>query len=410
MLEKILEATGLDAQACARLLGISPTTFAEWLADQRPIPESYLVLLADILGVEPSILRMSSKQAHRISDLTPAIWYKFRGERLTEADRECVVLIRQLGHYQNEIEDVTGKKAVGWKPLFEGIRQSVDAQAPPGEQGRRAARLFRESTGLSQCASGIGNVFRGNLRRLGILIIESPIQESTVEGCSFYVGAHPMDRPCVFANTYHSTWFRRNVILMHEVAHAIFDASSSGASLDFVDSTEQTELSEQRAQSFAQEALLPKEVLNHVAQSLGIKWDKISSEDMAQLVAETQVEQRLIIRAAVGSGFISPELELVLQKFEIADRLRQISDRALTTTEFLEKYRTGDEKRKLLLGKRITTIPSLPLLLPVPYVRGVIDALKEKVISKGRAAELLMIDKYDLESRFDELVPAMADE
>ena len=214
------------------------------MANQRPIPESYLILLADILGVEPSILRMSSKQAQRLGDLTPAIWYKFRGDELTDADRESVVLIRLLGHFQNEIEDVTGRKAVGWKPLFEAIRQGIDAQAPPSEQGRRAARLFRESTGLSQCATGIGIVFRANLRRLGILIIESPIQESRVEGCSFYVGAHPMDRPCVFANTYHSTWFRRNVILMHEVAHAIFDASSSGASLDFVNPIDQTELSD----------------------------------------------------------------------------------------------------------------------------------------------------------------------
>ncbi len=192
MLDRVLEATGLDAQACARLLGISPITFGEWLANQRPIPESYIVLLADILGVESSVLRMPSKQAQRMGDLTPAIWYKFRGDKLTDADRECVVLIRLLGHFQNEIEDVTGRKALGWKPLFEAIRQSVDAQAPPSEQGRRAARFFRESAGLSQCATGIGNVFRGNLRRLGILIIESPIQESTVEGCSFYVGDGPI--------------------------------------------------------------------------------------------------------------------------------------------------------------------------------------------------------------------------
>ena len=410
MLDKVLEATGLDAQACARLLGISPIIFGEWMANQRPIPESYLILLADILGVEPSILRMPSKHAQRLGDITPAIWYKFRGDELTDADRECVVLIRLLGHFQNEIEDVTGRKAVGWKQLFEAIRQGVDAQAPPSEQGRRAARLFRESTGLSQCATGIGNVFRANVRRLGILIIESPIQESRVEGCSFYVGAHPMDRPCVFANTYHSTWFRRNVILMHEVAHAIFDASSSGASLDFVNPIDQTELSEQRAQAFAQEALLPREVLNHVAQSLGVKWDKLSREDMARLIEDTQVEQKLVARVAVAGGFVPPEVETELQGLEVADRLRQISDRALTTTEYLEKYKTADDKRKLMLGKRATTIPSRQLLLPVPYVRGVIDALKEKLIGRGRAAELLMIDKYDLEARFEELVPALADE
>jgi Zn-dependent peptidase ImmA (M78 family) len=409
VLDKILEATGLDAQTCASLVGISPIVFGEWTAGQRPIPDSYLVLLSDIFGVEPSVLRMSSKQAQRMGDLTPAVWFKFRGEELTDADRECVVLIRQLGHYQSEIEEVTGRKAVGWKPLFEAIRQSVDAQASPSEQGRRAARLLRESTALSQCATGIGDVFRGNLRRLGILVIESPIQESRVEGCCFYVGAHPMERPCVFANSYRSRWFRRNVILMHEIAHAIFDAPSSGASLDFVNADERNEISEQRAQAFAQEALLPRESLNHIAQSLGIKWDAISPEGMAHLVAETHVEQNVVARAAVAAGFILPEDETGLRELDITSWLRQISDRILTTSEYLEKY-GAREKQKMMLGKRTTTIPSRSLRLPVPYIRGVIDALQEKTISKGRAAELLMIDKYDLESRFGETVPAAADE
>ena len=410
MLEAILEATGLDAQQCARLLGVSPTVFAEWAAGQRSIPESYMSLLSDILGVEVSVLRMSPKQARAqgITDLTPAIWYKFRGEGLVDANREFVLLIRQLGHFQNEIEEVTGKRAVGWKTLFEAIRQEVDSQAPAGEQGRKAARMLRESTGLGQCATGIGEVFRGNLRRLGLLIIESPIPESQVEGCSFYVGAHPMERPCVFANTYHSTWFRRNVVLMHEVGHAIFDATSAAASLDFVGSGERVELSEQRAQAFAQEALLPREVLHNIAQSHGIKWTAISAHEFAVLVAETHVEQKLVVRAAVVAGFITPEQGNALIDLEIADQLRQVSERALSTAEFLERL-GEDGNTKLLLGRRTATIPSRSIRLPVPYVLTVVDALRDGRISKGKAAQLLMIDKYDLESRFGDLVETVDD-
>ena len=402
MLETVLKATGLDAQQCAGLLGISPVVFGEWAVGQRPIPDSYLTLLSDVLGVDANALRVTSK-AQRPEDLTPAIWYKFRGEELVDADRESVVLIRQLGHFQNEIEEVTGKKALGWKPLFEAIRRDNDAQAPPTEQGRRAARAFRESTSLSQCATGIGEVFRGNLRRLGILMIENPIQGSRVEGCSFYVGAHPMERPCAFANTYQSTWFRRNVVLMHEIGHAIFDALSSGASLDFVDSDNRNDLSEQRAQTFAQEVLLPREVLHHVAQSNGIKWDRFTNQDMAVLVAETHVEQRTVARAAVAGGFVSPELEEHLRNLDISDRLPRLSERALSTSEYLSRLGEGG-KDKLMLGLRTATIPSRQFRLPVPYVRGVIGALQERKISRGKAAQLLMIDKYDLESRFGDLV------
>jgi Zn-dependent peptidase ImmA (M78 family) len=408
LLETILKATGLDAQTCAGLLGISPVIFGEWTAGQRQIPESYLSLLSDVLGVDSDVIRSTSKHPQRIEDVTPAIWYKFRGDKLVDADRESVLLIRQLGHFQNEIEEVTGKKALGWQPLFEAIRRANDAQAPPREQGRRAARSFRESTSLSQCATGIGEVFRGNLRRLGILVIENPIQGSRVEGCSFYVGSHPMERPCVFANTFKSTWFRRNVVLMHEIGHAIFDSLSGGASLDFVDSNVTSEFSEERAQSFAQESLLPRVVLHHVAQSQGIKWDRVTSENMAALVAETQVEQRMVAKAAVDGGFVTPEKEGDLLSLNIGPHLRQLSDRALNTSEFLARLGASG-REKLMLGQRTTTIPSRQFRLPVPYIRGVVEALKEKRISPGKAAQLLMIDKYDLESRFGDLLDAKED-
>jgi len=192
---------------------------------------------------------------------------------------------------------------------------------------------------------------------------------------------------------------------MHEIGHAIFDALSSGASLDFVDgdSNGRNELSEQRAQAFAQEALLPREVLNHIAQSHGINWNHFTDDNMAVLVADTHVEQRMVARAAVDAGFVSPEIEEDLQKLDIWSRLRQLSDRALSATEYLDTL-GEDGKQKLMVGLRTTTIPSRQFRLPVPYVRGVVGALQEKRISRSKAAQLLMIDKYDLESRFGNLL------
>lgn len=407
MLQRILESTGFEPQQCAKLLGMSPRIFGEWLAGQRPIPPSVLPLLSDVFGVQVSTLLLSPKQARSrgAADLTPAIWYKFRGERLLDADRECVLLVRQLGHYVNELEEVTGKKAVTWKAIFEGIRREIDVQAPPREQGRQAARILREATGLAHGASGIGTVFRGYLRRTGLLMIETPVPESQVEGFSFYVGAHPAERPCVFANTHHSTWFRRNLVLMHEVGHVIFDAASEGASLDFVNTEEGTDLSEQRAQAFAQEALLPKEVLHHISQ--GMKWDALTPTELAALVAEGHVEQKVVIKAALEAQFITAEQADNYLSLDISDELRQATDRALSTKEYVRRH--GKEAAsKLLLGKRTTTIPPRSIRLPVPYVVGVINALKSKTISHGKAAELLMIDRDTFEERFGELLDVQA--
>src|SRR5262249_35746797 len=142
MLANILEFVGVDAAECGELLGISPRVFGEWASGQSPIPESVLPRLATIVGVRPSDLRMTAKQARQQGDIVPAIWFKLRGSVLSEIDREYVLLIRQLGYYLDELEEVTQRRAQAWQLLFETTRRATDPQFPPREQGRIAARAF----------------------------------------------------------------------------------------------------------------------------------------------------------------------------------------------------------------------------------------------------------------------------
>jgi Zn-dependent peptidase ImmA (M78 family)/transcriptional regulator with XRE-family HTH domain len=402
MLQVVLDSAGLDAKTCAGLLGISPTVFAEWSAGQQPIPESVLPLLSAVFSVPLSVLR-SSKAAKGIKeeDVTPAIWFKFRGPELVNADRECVLLIRQLGHYVNELEAVTRNRSVQWKTLFDSIRNETDLQAAPREQGRSAARMFREGTSLGHGQKGNGEVLRGLLRSLGVLVFETPLKESRLEGCSFYVGAQPASRPCVFANTHHVNWFRRNMVLMHEVGHAIFESAYVGASLDFLDGTEPTEPLEMRAQAFAQECLLPKSVLVHVAQTNGIKWTNLSARSLAKLVADTHVEQRTIVDAGVEAGLIPEDFSEGLKRVDISKDLRELSPHALSTEEYLELI--GSTNAQEWIGKRTTTLSPRSLRLPVGYVKAVVDAYRNCQISVGKAAEYLMIDASEFIERFGDI-------
>lgn len=398
MLKNILDAANLDANRCAGLLGINPSMFAEWVANQRPIPSSFVPRLSTALGVQPAIFSIPVRSRTNYADVAPAIWYKLRGEKLVDADRECVFLIRQLGHFVNELEELTQNRTVGWKSLFEEIRRATDIQAPPRGQGRQAARMFRESRALAQGRTGIGEVFRGNLRNMGVLLIESPIPESKLEGCSFYVGSPSADRPCIFANTHHVTWFRRNVVLMHEIGHAIFDSESGGASLDFGQPEEASDFSEHRSQAFAQEALVPPEVLRHIAQSHGICWKTISADDLALLVARTGVEQRTVVAAAEEAGLIDSELAAGYISIDIGSRLAELTDRALSAEAYIKKL--GDATAKEWIGKRTTTIPSRKLRLPTSWVKSVLQACSDGEISKGKAAEYLMIDEDLFDERF----------
>lgn len=401
MLQMVLDSAGLDAHTCAGLLGFSPTVFAEWSAGQRPIPESVLPLLSAVFSVPPSFLRMAPKAARGVKeeDVTPAIWYKFRGPQLVSADRECVVLIRQLGHYLNELEEVTRQKSVQWKSLFDSIRSATDLQAAPREQGRIAARLFRESTSLGHGAVGSGEVLRPMLRSAGVLVIETPLKESSLEGCSFSVGSQAAPRPCVFVNTHHVTWFRRNMVLMHEIGHAIFESAFVGASLDFI-GVEVTDSLELRAQAFAQECLVPKNVLVHLAQSNGIRWNALSERALAKLVADSHVELRALVSAAVDAGLVAAENADALKRADISKVLPEFSVHALSTDAYLEQIGADSAT---WIGKRTTTLPQRSIRLPIGYVNVVIEAYRNGDISLGKAAEYLMIDDSDFVARFGEV-------
>ena len=314
-------------------------------------------------------------------------------------DREYVVLIRQIGHYLNELEEVTRQKSVQWKSLFESIRTTVDIQAPPTEQGKAAASIFRQSTALGHGASGSGDVLRGFLRALGVLVVESPLADSRIEGCSFYVGSTNSPRPCAFANSHHTTWFRRNAILMHEVGHAIFE-HLAGASLDFSGAGDAHDSIELRAQAFAQAALIPKEVLFHVAQSRGIKWAALNEYALAQLVADTHVEQKLVVSAAADYGFIEAERQDDLNRLDIHAELLALSDHALSTEQFLDK---NGEHASDWIGKRATTLSAKSIRLPIGYVNAVVDAYKNRQISPAKAAEYLIIDEQEFTDRFGDI-------
>lgn len=401
MLQKILASAGIDPRNCAELLGFNPQIFAQWTSGQSRIPESVVPLLSAVLSVSPSVLMASPKTGRNVEepDLVPQIWYKFRGPQLTESDREYVILVRQVGHFLNELEEVTRQKSTQWKSLFETIRTTVDIQAPPAEQGKAAARILRVSTSLGHGATGCGDVLRGMLRSWGILIMETPLPESRIEGCSFYVGSANAIRPCAFANTHHTTWFRRNAILMHELGHAIFEPFT-GATLDLIAPDPPDEAVELRAQAFAQEALIPKDVLLHAAQSIGVKWANVSEKTLAQLVANTHVEQRMVTAAAGDAEFISLDQKNELNRMDISSALKQFSDHALTTEEYLHK--TGEDSADWI-GKRTTTLSPKSLRLPIGYINSVVDAYKNRQISPAKAAEYLIIEEHEFFNRFGDI-------
>jgi Zn-dependent peptidase ImmA (M78 family) len=396
-----LEVAGVSPDGLAALLGVSRHAVVAWSNGQEKVPPSMAAHLAAVLGVREEHLVAPPRQPVDVLEVTPAVWFKFRGDRLTTGDREIVFLARQLGVFLDELERVVGEPELGWSLIFDKIRANNNRDAPPSDQGRSAARLFRSYADLAKGKGGVGDLLRPRLKQIGIPVLESPIKESAIEGCTFLVGPPQNQRPCIFVNSYGTDWYRRNQILMHELAHAIFDLESSGASLDYAadsDVDQRESVPEKRADVFAQECLIPREVLNHVANQEGIQWDELNRRQLAALVAATDVERRLVLKALVDASYITREAAERLQDVEIRSLVKEMSPHALSAREFLKSV--SDDLSAPWRGKRNTTIPSRRLRLPVSYVKTVVEAERANAISAGRAAQLLMITEDDYGSRF----------
>jgi Zn-dependent peptidase ImmA (M78 family) len=380
------------------------------------MPASYARNLGGILGLPPERLLDVGTGGQSDADLAPPIWFKLRDPRLKSQDVEYIALVRHLAFLIDQFETVTNTPSVVWDSVFSAVRSSIDREGPPREQGRQAARILRRERGLNQGASGIGEVLRGSLRAMGVMVLEAPLHPSALEGCSFYVGASSAKnaRPCVFANTHSTTWFRRNAIVAHEIDHLIFDARNSGASLDFKASDEGSAIasiasegaeeliSEERAEAFAQEMLVPAEVVRHA--SKGVEWATMTAEDLARIVATTHVEKGMLIRAALDANLTDQVSADHARTLDISEILPTLSERALDAVQYFKAH----PEAAVWLEKRLTETTPI-LRLPVSYVKAVVEAVSASTIAWSKGAELLMIDRHTFQQRFGDLIPATAE-
>jgi Zn-dependent peptidase ImmA (M78 family) len=414
-LRKIIEGAGLNIAACAQVLGVDQELFLEWADSKREMPPAYATVLSAILGVKTETLTSKAfAVTHGSAKVEPsAIWFKFRGKEFSDADRESILLVRRLGHNTNQLEKSTlGQANKSWSLLFQSVLESVDLQASPQDQGRMAAQTFCALTQFGSGGKGSAEFLRGSLRSKGVLIIESSVPHSHMEGCSFLVGDSATQRPCIFVNTFRSTWFRRNVVIMHELGHALFD-QTSGVEIDTVQvEGGHTQVCidsfiETRAESFARECLLPRKLILSFCNQNGTSPAKLTPTSLAGLIAFSGVEKKTVVEILRNNELIDDALASDYQAYEVADELRAQSDHALSTSEYIQKI--GLEAATLWLNKRFTTISARKLLLPVNYVKAVVEAVRSFNISIGRASELLMIDKDTFYTRFPDVVSEVSE-
>lgn len=398
MLAELLDALNLPREFWASLIGCSVEQLDEWRSGQREVPLSVADRLGRAIGVPRDVLlgKISGRQP---IEWLPPLWLKARQGHLGEAEHKAIALARLLASRYDEVETLLEVPSYTYKTLFTEIKQHVDPQLPARDQGRVAAGAFLQHSTLDKGATGIGEVFRGFLRARGVLLLETPVDNANFQGFCLPVGADTRSRPCLLANHYKATWFRRNYVLLHELAHAIFDLEAANAVFDKEVPEALTglpvlhDIAEERADSFALHALVSKRLLIAMEHRVH-RFTGLDASGMARVVAETHAEQALVVRAALEYGLINQEDAARLRDLKIAEELRGISFHA----RGVAGLKAGDllDPEIARWGARLTTYPVSGLRLPIPFVRLVMEALKQHKISIGRAAELLMVKRHEL--------------
>jgi Zn-dependent peptidase ImmA (M78 family) len=403
MLRDIVKLTQIEPKFWAGLFGVAPEQFYEWMAGARSIPKFLLPELASVFGVLPSDIVENRQLGH---EFEPAIWYKLRSQQRTStsADLETVGLVRKLCFNYGELQALLKQTSDECGGLFQKIRTEIDQSASIGSQAREAAAMFKSELGWLQGSGVIGEFIRPRLRRAGLVIVESSVSDSQIEGCSFRVRSE-RDIPCVFANSYQSTWFRRNAVILHEISHCIFDLEGDPVSVDYQHENSD-DLREKRANLFAQECLVPTSALTYMTNKFGVKWAALSAELLAKMVAESTAEQRLILRAALNQRMITPDQHDRYLTYECTPLLKEFSQHALPAREFLATV--PKDQHRWFFQDRFVKVGNRGILLPVAYLKTIIELISSGRITIAKAAELTMMDSYAFQERFRQMIPEAA--
>jgi len=392
---KTLSDFPVDRSFWADVIGCSERQLNDWWSGRRALPTSVAEVLSKAVGVPAEILAGRQKTPIVPEDVLPPLWLKARESSLGETEYRSIASARLLAAHCEELLTLMEPAESSPRLLINEIREAVDPQQPARKQGSAAASAFLRLSTLEKGATGIGEVIRAFLRARGALVLETPINSVRLEGFCVPVGSDSKVRPCIVVNSYRTTWFRRNYVILHELAHAVFDLEAENGVFDVAGGLRESpaNISEQRADAFAMHALVPYRLLRAI-QNRGIRLAKLDEHGLADLVAQTHAEQRLLIRAALEYGLITAEDADRLAGLRIARALRARTYHARGLADVPREQLIYPEI--LAWRDRLTSFPVKGLRLPIPFVRLVLQAFGEQKVTRKRAAELLMIRDEEL--------------
>jgi Zn-dependent peptidase ImmA (M78 family) len=283
--------------------------------------------------------------------------YRKHGEQFSKADRRSVQQFLYLCECESWLWNVTSKR----KETFDFSPKGTNYKA----NGAKAALDLRRHLNYQE-GQVPSDIFR-DFRLLGIHIFRRKLMNSNISGVMI---RHPKAGNCVLVN-YDEDVYRQRFTAAHELAHAIMEDTAINLSMG----NDGSNLVEVRANAFASHYLLPPEFLVSIASGV----DAWTETVLVQWAAKLRVSTSMLRIALKERGIIS---EATFNDLKAA----RVPRKQKVDPELANQTGRTRERKAALLERGLS----------FHYVGQCIEILRAGQISRGRAAEMLLISEIEL--------------
>ncbi len=288
--------------------------------------------------------------------------FRKHGDQLSRVDRWNIQEFLFLCECENDLMELLARRA-----------QLSFAFSPSGiyykGHGERAAVELRHALGYKPDELTADDVFR-DFRRIGVHIFRRRLENSNISGLFL---KHPAIGKCVLVN-YSEDVYRQRFTAAHETGHAILDGDRE-FNISFESDNTQA-LVEVRANTFASRYLLPPETLRQKIPTT-IEWNE---EQTANVSHQLQVNPQTLGIALRDAGIVSEEVSRRIGAVKLPRQSK--SDPELPS---------GLPPRSLARRQEL-----LQRGLSAYYVGLCLDAYAQRLVTRGRLAEMLLTDEHEL--------------
>lgn len=341
---EVAEATGLTV---VKLEGFEAATV-------QPSGDDILVL-ADFFACDYRFFISNERLA--AFEQTDSL-YRMHGREFSKEDRRNILEFIFLCECEHQLEQELGQRA------------ETFAFTPRGSfykgQGADAAAALRSHFGYAPTA--VPSDVYADFRKLGFHVFRRRLANSNISGLTI---RHPSAGTCILVN-YDEDIYRQRFTAAHEAAHGILDRDQEFV-VSFASESTRDHKIEIRANTFASRYILPESIVE------GIPVTEWNGAEAVQWASRLKVSTSALAIALKEAGLIDGETANRMRKTRVPADLKVDPELSGLNGKSLERKRG-------LLERGLSTF----------YVDLCFQVMSRGIVSAGRAAEMMLVDDFEL--------------